>query len=125
MSGSRHQRQLTPVYSNFILVVHTFCLKYVVSMLKSWTVKLLTCGKISLFVILVMCFNPLIVVAHLSAQPVVRLNKRWVLGYSHEYFNTDRPKAVLLLWFLTVTCSDCPLYFGSAVMLVPYFVNCR
>ena len=30
-------------------------------------------------------------------------------------FNTDRSKAVLLLWFLT--CSCCPyLYFGSAIM---------
>ena len=35
-------------------------------------------------------------------------------------------KAVLLLWFLTVTCSCCPyLYFGSAIMLVTYFVNFR
>ena len=35
-------------------------------------------------------------------------------------------KAVLLLWFLTVTCSGCPyLYFGSAIMLVTYFVNFR
>ena len=39
---------------------------------------------------------------------------------------TDRSKAVLLLWFLTVTCSCCPyLYFGSAIMLVTYFVNFR
>ena len=39
-----------------------------------------------------------------------------------KYFNTDRSKAVLLLWFLTVTCSYCPyLYFGSAIMLVTYF----
>ena len=39
-----------------------------------------------------------------------------------QYFNTDRFKAVLLLWFLTVTCSCCPyLYFGSAIMLVTYF----
>ena len=31
-----------------------------------------------------------------------------------------------LLWFLTVTCSCCPyLYFGSAIMLVTYFVNFR
>ena len=30
-----------------------------------------------------------------------------------QYFNTDRSKAVLLLWFLTVTCSCFPyLYFG-------------
>ena len=30
------------------------------------------------------------------------------------------------LWFLTVTCSCCPyLYFGSAIMLVTYFVNFR
>ena len=41
---------------------------------------------------------------------------------SPPYFNTDRSKAVLLLWFLTVTCSCCPyLYFGSAIMLVTYF----
>ena len=41
-----------------------------------------------------------------------------------QYFITDRSKAVLLLWFLTVTC--CPyLYFGSAIMLVTYFVNFR
>ena len=40
--------------------------------------------------------------------------------------HTDRSKAVLLLWFLTVTCSCCPyLYFGSAIMLVTYFVNFR
>ena len=32
--------------------------------------------------------------------------------------------AVLLLSFLSVTCSRCPyLYFGSAIMLVTYFVN--
>ena len=43
-----------------------------------------------------------------------------------QYFYTDRSKAVLLLWFLTVTCSCCPyLYFGSAIMLVTYFVNFR
>ena len=37
--------------------------------------------------------------------------------YTH-YFNTDRSKAVLLLWFLTVTCSCCPYlyFFGSAIM---------
>ena len=35
-------------------------------------------------------------------------------------------KAVLLLWFLTVICSCCLyLYFGSAIMLVIYFVNFR
>ena len=34
--------------------------------------------------------------------------------------------AVLLLWFFIVTCSRCPyLYFGSAIMLVTYFVNGR
>ena len=44
----------------------------------------------------------------------------------HSYFNTDRSKAVLLLWLLTVICSCCPyLYFGSAIMLVTYFVNFR
>ena len=43
-----------------------------------------------------------------------------------QYFYTDRSKAVLLLWFLTVTCSWCLyLYFGSANMLVTYFVNFR
>ena len=42
------------------------------------------------------------------------------------HFNTDCSKAVLLLWFLTVTCSCCPyLFFGSAIMLVTYFVNFR
>ena len=41
-------------------------------------------------------------------------------------FNTDRFKAVLLLWFFTVTCSCWPyLYFGSAIMLVTYFLNFR
>ena len=40
--------------------------------------------------------------------------------YIH-YFNTDRSKAVLLLWFLTVTCSCLPyLYFGSPIMWVTY-----
>ena len=43
-----------------------------------------------------------------------------------QYFYTDRSKAVLLLWFLTVTCPCCPyLYFGLAIMLVTYFVNFR
>ena len=43
-----------------------------------------------------------------------------------QYFYTDRSKAVLLLWFLTVTFSCCPnLYFGSAIVLVTYFVNFR
>ena len=45
-------------------------------------------------------------------------------GLSPQLFNTDRSKAVLLLWPFTVTCSCCPyLYFGSAIMLVTYFVN--
>ena len=36
---------------------------------------------------------------------------------SVQYFNTDSPKAVILLWFLTVTCSCCPyLYLGSPLM---------
>ena len=40
---------------------------------------------------------------------------REILRSFSQYFNTDRSKAVLLLWFLTVTCSCCPyLYFGSA-----------
>ena len=43
-----------------------------------------------------------------------------------QYFYTDRSKAILLLWFLVVTCSCCPyLYFGLAIMLVTYFVNFR
>ena len=34
-----------------------------------------------------------------------------------QYFNTDRFKAVLMLWFLIVTCSCCPyFYFGSPIM---------
>ena len=46
--------------------------------------------------------------------------------YAPQYFYTDRSKAVLLLWFLTVTFSCCPyLYFGLAIMLVTYFVNFR
>ena len=55
----------------------------------------------------------------------VRLGSRKT-GLSPQYFYTDRSKAVLLLWFLTVTRSCCPyLYFGSAIMLVTYFVNFR
>ena len=43
-----------------------------------------------------------------------------------QFFNTDSSKAILLLWFLTITSSCCPyLYFGSAIMLVTYFVNFR
>ena len=50
---------------------------------------------------------------------------RWAIQ-APEYFYTDRSKVVRLLWFLTVTCSCCPyLYFGSAIMLVTYFVNFR
>ena len=40
-----------------------------------------------------------------------------------QYFNTDRSKVVLLLWFLSVTCSCCPyLYFGSPIMWVTFLV---
>ena len=54
------------------------------------------------------------------------LQKNLQSALSPQYFNTDRSKAVLLLWFLTVTCSCCPyLYFGSAIMLVTYFINFR
>ena len=43
-------------------------------------------------------------------------------GLSTQYFNTVRYKAVLLLWFLVVSCSFCPyLYFGSLIMWVTYF----
>ena len=50
------------------------------------------------------------------------LNAEINLLSSSENFIT----VVLLLWFLTVTCSCCPyLYFGSALMLVTYFVNFR
>ena len=41
-----------------------------------------------------------------------------------QYFNTDRSKAVLLLWFLTVTCSCCPyLYFRKvlSIYIFSYF----
>ena len=48
-------------------------------------------------------------------KPRARLSTRKT-GLGPQYFNTDRSKAVLLLWFLTVTCSCCPcLYFGSAL----------
>ena len=47
-------------------------------------------------------------------------------GETVSIYGTDRFKAVLRLWFLTVTCSCCPyLYFGSAIMLVTYYVNIR
>ena len=43
-----------------------------------------------------------------------------------QYLNSGRSKAVLLLWFLTVTCSCCPyLYFGSPIILVDILVNFR
>ena len=55
----------------------------------------------------------------------MRLGPRKI-GLSLKYFNTDRSKAVLLLSFLTVTCSYCLyLFFGSAIMFVTYFVNFR
>ena len=57
-------------------------------------------------------------------DPVLRLGSRktGLRPPAPQYFNTDRSKAVLLLWFLTVTCSCCPyLYFGSAIMLVTYY----
>ena len=46
--------------------------------------------------------------------------------YCIKKFCDTRKLNNLLLWFLTVTCSCCPyLYFGSAIMLVTYFVNFR
>ena len=66
------------------------------------------------------CFEP-------WQKPRARLGTRKI-GLSPpppQYLNTDRSK-VLLLWFLTVTCSCCLyLFFGSAIMLVTYFVNFR
>ena len=60
------------------------------------------------------CFEP-------WQKPRARLGSRKT-GLSPQYFNTDRSNAVLLSWFLIVTCSCCPyLYFGSAIMLVTYF----
>ena len=54
--------------------------------------------------------------------PLNRFNSPPPNHHHHQYFNTDHSKAVLLLWFLTVTCSCCPyLYFGSPIMLVTYF----
>ena len=41
-------------------------------------------------------------------------------------FNHKIKFELVVLCFLTVTCSCCPyLYFGSAIMLVTYFVNFR
>ena len=59
---------------------------------------------------------------------VLSHNRNWGRGWDSvktglnpQYVNTDRSKAVLLLWFLTVTCSCCPyLYFGSPIMWVTY-----
>ena len=57
----------------------------------------------------------------LLQKPGARLGSRKT-GVSAQYFNTDRSKAVLLLWFLIVTCFCCLyLYYGSAIMLVTYF----
>ena len=48
-----------------------------------------------------------------------RLGSRKIGLRPPQYVNTDRSKAVLLLWFLTVTCSCCPyLHFGSPIILV-------
>ena len=44
---------------------------------------------------------------------------QWTKFWCQQKGLSDRSKAVLLLWFLTVTCSCCPyLYFGSAVMFM-------
>ena len=41
-------------------------------------------------------------------------------------FSSSWCQGLIAAWFLTVTCSCCPyLYFGSAIMLVTYFVNFR
>ena len=63
-----------------------------------------------------LCFEP-------WQKPKARLGSRKTgLIPPPQYFNTDHSKAVILLWFLTVTCSCYPyLYFGSAIMLVTYF----
>ena len=66
------------------------------------------------------CFEP-------WQKPRAKLGTRKT-GLSPQYFNTDRSKAVLMLWFLTVTCtcSCCSyLYFGSAIRLVTYFISFR
>ena len=53
-------------------------------------------------------------------KPRARLGTRKT-GLSPQYFNTDRS-----LGGTSVTCSCCSyLFFGSAIMLVTYFVNFR
>ena len=61
------------------------------------------------------CFEP-------WQKPRARLGSRKTgLSPYPQSFNTERSKAILLLWFLTVTCSCSPyLYFRSAIMLVTY-----
>ena len=56
----------------------------------------------------------------LTLHTECRLGTR-ITGLSPQYFNTGHSKAVLLLRFLTVTCSCCPyLYFGSPIMWGTY-----
>ena len=72
----------------------------------------------------VLCFTFLFIlffILVISQKLRARLGSRKT-GLSPQYFNTDLSKAVLLLWFLIVTCSCCLyLHFGSAIMLVTYF----
>ena len=86
-----------------------------------------------LLTLLSVWLNVLFCVSHFRSYYSLYLSykRSWGRGWvpvkpvkAPQYFYTDRSKAVLLLWFLTVTCSCCPyLYFGSAIMLVTYFVN--
>ena len=48
--------------------------------------------------------------------------RKTVLSLPHQYFNTDRSKAVLL--FLTVTCSCCPyLCIEESPSICPFLKN--
>ena len=70
----------------------------------------------------VLCFYISIPVVRCScrvteAEGEVGYPLNWFKPPPAQYFNTDRSRAVLLLWFLTATSSCCPyLYFGSPIM---------
>ena len=90
-----------------------------------------------LLTLLSVWLNVLFCVSHFRSyySLVMSYNRSWEWGWvpvkpglSHPIFLywPFQGGTVLVLWFLTVTCSCCLyLYFGSAIMLVTYFVNFR
>ena len=114
----------------------TFLIKFLFLGLNFAKVPLICCFSFSYTFCQIICLDILVMNIYMLIKSLAtRTWYSWAMGSLWGWdpvkpekppsiFNTDRSKALLLLWFLTVTCSCCPyLYFSSAIMLVTYFIK--